>query len=108
MDAMRDFLTRLYALVKELVVLGVAYYVLWRFAHFTQVQSWILAFMATTLFHLALAASRPPQFEPYYIQVTPHWYQIFTDQGLIDDENDQRWKALANSSGQQGTYSVLR
>lgn len=100
-------LTALYTSLKELFVVGIAYYVFWRYAHFTEVQAMILALMAGVLVSLFAATRKTSsRFEPFFIRIEPQWFDILHDQQLVDNE---KWKSLnAHYENKENAYSVLR
>jgi hypothetical protein len=95
----------------ELLLFGIGYALFFYLAHFTQIQSVVLAavgFCAIGGYRLAfkLAAKQQPSFEPFSVSVQPNWYTLCQDFGLYDVE---KWKELQEKCGvAPAKYSIMR
>jgi len=94
-----------------LLCFGTAYAVFFYCAHFTEVQSVVLAVVgscAIDAYRLALkiAEKQRPEFEPFWIKVRPNWHSICHDFGLAADE---KWGEIRRKcSSAPTTYSVFQ
>jgi hypothetical protein len=99
------------SLVLGLLRFGIAYVLFFYLAHFTEVQSIVLAIVglcAIDGYRLALkvAEQQPLKFEPFWVEIRLNWYAICEDFSLADVE---KWKELLEKSKPaESTYSVVR
>jgi hypothetical protein len=98
-------------LVLALMRFGIALAALFYLAHFTKVQSVVLAIIGLCAFdgyRLAykVASKQQPQFEPFWVRIQPNWFSICQDFGLSDVE---KWdELLKKCQPDASVYSVLR
>jgi hypothetical protein len=107
---MRPVLLYLKSIAIFLLWFGGCYAVMFYVAHFTEIQSLVLA--AVALFAvdgyriaMKVAGKVQPEFEPFWISIEPNWYDICNDYGLAAGE---KWKELQEKCKGASGFSVLR
>lgn len=87
---------------------GVFFYV----AHFSEIQSVVLAAVAVCAIDgyrvaMKVAEKAQPSFEPFWVRIQPNWYALCQDFGLCDVG---KWKDLQEkcTAGAAAEYSILR
>src|SRR5262249_42172405 len=93
---------------KWLVLVGAAYYVLWRVAPFTEGQARNLGGLVAEVILLSNAASKTPErFQPFRLFIQPQWPILLRDQGLVDDKKLESLRASV-AGIDKSTYNLLR
>jgi hypothetical protein len=65
-----------------------------------------LGLLMALLFFVLTGEKGGARFVPYWVQVTPDWYQILTDLKLVS--GPEEWRSIRESVSSSTSYSVLR
>jgi hypothetical protein len=109
---MRTVIQALKNIAVLLLWFGGGYTLFFYVAHFSQVQSLILAGVALCAIDgyrvaMKVAEKTQPAFEPFWVRIQPNWYDLCQDFKLYDVAN---WKELQQKCGaaNPAEYSVVR
>lgn len=67
------------------------------------VLGWLTALL---MFAIRVGNSKPVPFVPYWVRISPNWFDILTDYQLID--GPEEWRAICKSVEALPNYNVLR
>lgn len=98
-------------LLREAIRMGIAYAAFFYVAHFTMMQSVLLALLAVVAWDghqlsAKVAGKQPPAFEPFWIKIEPNWYAVCRDFSLTDVSKWAEFQKECHSD--QKGYSLLR
>lgn len=100
------------AVAKSLLFVAAVFLVFRYFADFSLTQSWVLAVVAWLGYGLYESLRTRLQvekdFSPFWVSVTPNWYELLRDFRIIN--NEEEWDQLGEKSGSvpSSEYNVLR
>jgi hypothetical protein len=100
-------MSRLFELAKKAIQIAAVTLLLRYLAEFSFIQSFVLAFALVELYWHFESKRELSVINPFSVLISPKWYELLKDHGLVDDE---KWQELVEESQKKDrkAYNLLR